>query len=207
MPLPLAIRLFDGPPRNCNFPQESHFERRRKVKPGAIQRRNLSPRINGMQFWQVVRPPCRREWSWASDGGGVTWWGLLSCHTYCFLFKPEPTSEPQKMGLGAWVTGPLYSFLSPIWSHWINLLSLLFSIICIFTWPKCRHQVLRKWRPERMCIVRHELTLSRSKAVDPWETGKASSVPNVDSVCKYEWFDQCVQKLTAAASSSWMFPA
>lgn len=71
-----------------------------------------------------------------------------------------------------------------------------------------------------MDVVWHEPTLSRTKAVDPWETGKAffptsgsewwQSLPLVwvcmPTACTNmsvinDW--QCVQKLTSEASSSW----
>lgn len=43
--LPLAISLLkQWCPRNQEFPQESHVGKRRKLKPDASRRRNLSPR-------------------------------------------------------------------------------------------------------------------------------------------------------------------
>lgn len=63
-----------------------------------------------------------------------------------FAFKPEPESrasgQDAKTGWGGGVGSLVLLLLVPVWSHQINLPSLIFTLIRLFSWPVAKSSSL-----------------------------------------------------------------
>lgn len=76
------------------------------------------------QFWQLVRPLCKRDWCWDKDGsamGGVTpYQNCLVMYTSCFCLEQT---------WGGIVNVPLHLFVL-MWPYWIHL-SIPFTFVSL----------------------------------------------------------------------------
>lgn len=117
--------------KGLEFPQGVLCWEKRELKPGAKQRRNLSPRKWLHTILTTCHTPRWRHWNTGWWPGPHLQQDCPDMHAPWLIFKHKPQIRIPKMDLvrGA-ACGSLHPF-PQMWPHWIHFFSQFIVIICL----------------------------------------------------------------------------